>query len=77
MLSKQTIALLNPAEDKPQFTRSTTFIDGLNQASDAFARRFRARKTGLRRPHWVDDPKSLQKKAVNAVSAYPRGEEDE
>ncbi|GMF73354.1 unnamed protein product [Aspergillus oryzae] len=39
---------LDPHQDqkrKPQYTRSTTFIDGLNQASDAFLKRFRVIKS--------------------------------
>ncbi|GFG27949.1 DNA repair protein rhp41 [Aspergillus udagawae] len=61
MLPKQVIAMLNPAEDKPQYSRSTTFVDGLNQASDAFSRRFRVNRPGLKRAHWVDPEKLKQK----------------
>ncbi|KAL1964752.1 hypothetical protein VTN77DRAFT_6619 [Rasamsonia byssochlamydoides] len=63
MLSKQTIAFLNPKESMSQFTRSTTFIDGLKQASEAFSRRFRVTAPGLRRAHWAEDPKEVKDQA--------------
>ncbi|KAF4166338.1 hypothetical protein CNMCM6936_006648 [Aspergillus lentulus] len=62
MLPKQVIGMLNPPEDKPQYSRSTTFVEGLNQASDAFSRRFRVTRPGLKRAHWVDDPEKLKQK---------------
>lgn len=64
MLSRKVIDLLNPAENKSQYTRSITFVDGLNQASDAFARRFKITKPGLQRAHWADDPDSLKQRVV-------------
>ncbi|KAH8427595.1 putative DNA repair protein Rad4 [Aspergillus melleus] len=70
MLSRNIISLLNPPEDKPQSTRSTTFIDGLNQASDAFLKRFRVTYPGLRRAHWAEDPDSL-KKRVEQIMVDP------
>ncbi|KAH8689464.1 hypothetical protein BGW36DRAFT_390908 [Talaromyces proteolyticus] len=54
MLTRKVIGNLNPRETMLQFNRSTTFIDGLKQASEAFARRFKVTAPGLRRPHWVD-----------------------
>ncbi|RHZ58523.1 putative DNA repair protein Rad4 [Aspergillus thermomutatus] len=68
MLPKQVIAMLNPPEDKPQYSRSTTFVEGLNQASDAFSRRFRVNRPGLKRAHWVDDPEKLKQKAESIMS---------
>lgn len=53
-LSKNTVMCLNPREDKPQFSRSTTFVDGLNQASETFRRNFRVTAPGMRRPYWSD-----------------------
>ncbi|KAK1143306.1 hypothetical protein N8T08_006833 [Aspergillus melleus] len=70
MLSRNVISLLNPPEDKPQSTRSTTFIDGLNQASDAFLKRFRVTYPGLRRAHWAEDPDFL-KKRVEQIMVDP------
>lgn len=67
MLPKQVIAMLNPSEDKPQYSRSTTFVEGLNLASDAFSRRFRVTRPGLKRAHWVDDPEKLKQKAENIM----------
>ncbi|KAJ5168754.1 uncharacterized protein N7482_004348 [Penicillium canariense] len=62
MLPRKIIALLNPDEDKPQFTKSTTFIDGLNQAGDIFNRRFRVTKPGLKRAHWAEDQQQLKQR---------------
>lgn len=64
--------MLNPPEDKPQYTKSTTFIDGLNQASDAFIKRFRVTQPGLKRAHWADDPESLKKRVVLYPSMIPK-----
>ncbi|PYH85496.1 Rad4-domain-containing protein [Aspergillus uvarum CBS 121591] len=66
MLSKQVISLLHPPESKPEHYRSTTFIDGLNQISDAFSKRFRVTKPGLKRPHWAQNPDAL-KTRVEAI----------
>lgn len=68
MLSRHIIALLNPAEGKPQFTRSTTFIDGLNQASDVFLRRFKITKPGMKRPHWANGADALKQRAESIMS---------
>ncbi|KAE8354677.1 hypothetical protein BDV28DRAFT_74445 [Aspergillus coremiiformis] len=68
MLSKRVIALLNPSEEQPQYMRSTTFIDGLNQASDAFLRRFKITNPGLKRAHWADDPSFLKQRAEDIMS---------
>ena len=64
MLPKKVVALLNPAEDKLQHTRSITFVDGLNQASDTFVRKFKVTKPGLQRAHWADGPDLLKQKVV-------------
>lgn len=68
MLPGKIIALLNPDESKPQFTRSTTFIDGLNQAGDIFSRRFRVTKAGLKRAHWAGDQEQLKQRMVNLAN---------
>ncbi|KAJ9317155.1 hypothetical protein DTO271D3_2445 [Paecilomyces variotii] len=62
MLSKQTRNFLNPKEGMSQFTRSTTFVDGLKQASDAFSRRFRVTESGFKRPYWAEDRRDLDKR---------------
>ncbi|KAJ6135133.1 hypothetical protein N7512_000293 [Penicillium capsulatum] len=62
MLPKRIVALLNPSEDKDQFTRSTTFVEGLNQTGDIFNKRFRVNKPGIRRAHWVEDKDQLRKR---------------
>ncbi|KAE8421697.1 hypothetical protein BDV36DRAFT_247328 [Aspergillus pseudocaelatus] len=67
MLTKRVALLLNPSQEQPQYTRSTTFIDGLNQASDAFLKRFRVTKPGLKRAHWADDPLSLKRRVEDIM----------
>lgn len=64
MLPKKVITLLHPDEHKPHYIRSTTFMDGLNQAGDAFARRFRVTKPGMKRAHWAEDETRLKEKLV-------------
>ncbi|KAF7619780.1 putative DNA repair protein Rad4 [Aspergillus flavus] len=68
MLTKRVISLLNPSQEQPQYTRSTTFIDGLNQASDAFLKRFRVIKSGLKRAHWADDSLALKQRVEDIMS---------
>ncbi|KAJ5669714.1 hypothetical protein N7462_010784 [Penicillium macrosclerotiorum] len=68
MLHKRVVALLNPDETKPQFTRSTTFIDGLNQAGDIFNRRFQVTKPGLKRAHWAEDQTQLRQRIQSIMS---------
>ncbi|OGM50491.1 putative DNA repair protein Rad4, partial [Aspergillus bombycis] len=68
MLTKRVISLLNPSQEQPQYTRSTMFIDGLNQASDAFLKRFRVTKPGLKRAHWADDSLSLKQRVEDIQS---------
>ncbi|KAJ5495862.1 hypothetical protein N7539_000978 [Penicillium diatomitis] len=60
MLPRNIINLLHPDETKHKVTRSTTFMDGLHQAGDRFARRFRVTKTGLKRAYWAEDPIQLK-----------------
>lgn len=64
LLPKRIMALLHPDEGKPQFTRSTTFVDGLNQAAEIFNRRFRVTKPGLQRAHWAENQEQLKGKVV-------------
>jgi xeroderma pigmentosum group C-complementing protein len=65
MLPKKIIALLHPDEDKPNYNRSIAIMDGLNQAGDAFARRFRVTKPGMKRAHWSEDQAQLKQKMVS------------
>ncbi|CAG8191601.1 unnamed protein product [Penicillium salamii] len=68
MLPKKVITLLHPDEHKPHYIRSTTFMDGLNQAGDAFARRFRVTKPGMKRSHWAEDETRLKEKLASVIS---------
>ncbi|KAJ6188420.1 hypothetical protein N7519_003328 [Penicillium mononematosum] len=67
-LSRKVVALLHPDEDKPHYNRSTTFMDGLNQAGDAFARRFRVTKPGMKRAHWAENESQLKQKLESIMS---------
>ncbi|KAJ5164239.1 uncharacterized protein N7500_006069 [Penicillium coprophilum] len=67
-LSRNVVALLHPDEGKPNYSRSTTFMDGLNQAGDAFARRFRVTKPGMKRAHWVETETQLKQKLKSIMS---------
>jgi xeroderma pigmentosum group C-complementing protein len=67
LLTKQIISFLNPKETMSQFARSTTFIDGLKQASEAFSRNFKTTSPGLRRPHWAEDPVDLKNRAESIM----------
>lgn len=55
LLPKQTILSLNPKESLPQFTRSTTFADGLKQAGEIFKRKYKIIAPGMRKPYWLDN----------------------
>ncbi|RJE18382.1 DNA repair protein [Aspergillus sclerotialis] len=68
MLSRRTIALLNPRENQEKFTRSTEFMNGLNEAADIFGRRFRITSPGMRRAYWTPDPESLKQKMKSMMS---------
>ncbi|KAK2875122.1 hypothetical protein FQN49_001767 [Arthroderma sp. PD_2] len=60
ILPKHTIMCLNPKEDLPQFTRSTTFADGLVHTSEAFRRRYQVTGPGMRRPYWLENFSAAQ-----------------
>ncbi|PLN78785.1 Rad4-domain-containing protein [Aspergillus taichungensis] len=68
MLPRRIISLLNPPEDKPQHVRSTTFVDGLNQASEIFLRRFRITSPGIQRPHWAENLEAVTHKAESIMA---------
>ena len=55
LLSKDLISYLNPSEDKSQFQRDRSFMDGLKQASDVFRSKFQPTARGMRRAQWADD----------------------
>ncbi|CAG8892604.1 unnamed protein product [Penicillium egyptiacum] len=67
-LPRKVVALLHPGEDKPHYSRSTTFMDGLNQAGDAFASRFRVTRPGMKRAHWAEDESQLKQKLEAIMS---------
>ncbi|KAI2692273.1 hypothetical protein LCP963914a_367 [Penicillium roqueforti] len=67
-LPKKVVALLHPNENKPHYNRSTTFMDGLNQAADAFTRRFKVTKPGMKRAHWAEDEYQLKQKLESIMS---------
>ncbi|KAI2726189.1 hypothetical protein CBS147332_3076 [Penicillium roqueforti] len=67
-LPKKVVALLHPNENKLHYNRSTTFMDGLNQAADAFTRRFKVTKPGMKRAHWAEDEYQLKQKLESIMS---------
>ncbi|KAJ5613001.1 hypothetical protein N7510_006195 [Penicillium lagena] len=68
MLPRNVKILLHPSEDKAQYLRSTTFMDGLNQAGDIFSRRFGVTKPGLKRAHWAESQDQLKQKLESIMS---------
>ncbi|PYH49886.1 putative DNA repair protein Rad4 [Aspergillus saccharolyticus JOP 1030-1] len=68
MIPKQVKSLLNPPESKPEHERSTTFMNGLNQVSDAFSKRFKITKPGLKRANWAQGPDALKKRVETIIS---------
>ena len=59
VLTRKTIAYLNPEESKSQFQRSRSFIDGLTQASDVFRADFKTTARGMSKPLWADSAETL------------------
>ena len=53
------ISYLNPDEDKSQFQRSRSFMDGLTQATEAFKGSFKITARGMARSKWADSPETL------------------
>ncbi|KAL1954317.1 hypothetical protein VTO42DRAFT_1391 [Malbranchea cinnamomea] len=64
ILPKHIIMLLNPKPEMSQFTRSTTFADGLKQAAETFRRRFKITAPGMRRPYWLQNPQTAKDSSV-------------
>ena len=58
-LSKKIIFYLNPGEDKSQFQRSRSFMDGVEQASESFRSKFKIVARGMSRPAWAESPDAL------------------
>lgn len=61
ILSNKTISYLNPSEDKSQFQRSRSFMDGLEQASESFRNRFSIVARGMCKPAWAESSEALAK----------------
>lgn len=73
LLSKKTISYLNPNPIFSQFQRSRSFMDGLQQASEAFRPVFRTTERGFRRARWVTDLSALDQVCIlylKIVNAY-------
>lgn len=52
LLAPKTISYLNPSSTESQFQRNRSFMDGLQQAMDAFNSEYRPSGAGLLRPQW-------------------------
>ncbi len=59
MLTNKTVSYLNPDENLSQFQRSRSFVDGLEQASEAFRAHFKITARGMGRSRWADSPETL------------------
>ncbi|KAL6714347.1 hypothetical protein ACLMJK_007770 [Lecanora helva] len=59
LLTRKMISYLNPDEDKSQFQRSRSFMDGLSQASEAFRGSFKITARGMGRSRWADSSETL------------------
>ncbi|KAI9840453.1 MAG: hypothetical protein M1837_001609 [Sclerophora amabilis] len=59
-LTNRTVSYLNPDRGSSQFQRSRSFMDGLEQASEAWRSKFKKTARGLRRPVWACNPEELQ-----------------
>ena len=58
-MTRKMISYLNPDEDKSQFQRSRSFMDGLTQASEAFRGSFKVTARGMARSKWANSPETL------------------
>jgi xeroderma pigmentosum group C-complementing protein len=58
LLTAKTISYLNPKAEFSQFQRNRSFVDGLQQAIDAFTAEYRVTARGLKKPRWIieDEP---------------------
>ncbi|KXT00269.1 hypothetical protein AC578_1234 [Pseudocercospora eumusae] len=52
VLSSKTVSYLNPKRNDTQFQRNRSFMDGLEQAMNAFIAEYRVTGSGLMKPHW-------------------------
>ena len=75
-LPSRTISYLNPDEDKSQFQRSRSFMDGLEQACDHFRGRFKTESMGLTKAKWANSPRDLEKFQLPKNSELPIEKED-
>ncbi|KAF7197211.1 DNA repair protein rhp41 [Pseudocercospora fuligena] len=55
VLSSKTVSYLNPKKNDTQFQRNRSFMDGLEQAMNAFNAEYRVTGSGLMKPHWNID----------------------
>ena len=76
ILTKKTVSYLNPDEDLSQFQRSRSFMDGLEQASEAFRSRFKISARGLSRPVWAESSEALARFQIPTDIDLPMLKED-
>ncbi|KAI9759564.1 MAG: hypothetical protein M4579_002230 [Chaenotheca gracillima] len=60
-LTETTVSYLNPVRSLSQFQQSRSFMDGLEQASQAWRARFKKTARGLRRSFWAGSAEELRK----------------
>jgi xeroderma pigmentosum group C-complementing protein len=64
LLSKMTIAYLNPGANLTQFGRTNSLKNGLEQVSDLFKKAFQITERGLRRALWAEDKEHLEQASM-------------
>ncbi|KAH0553030.1 hypothetical protein GP486_006775 [Trichoglossum hirsutum] len=57
LLGDRTISLLNPDPGKTQFQRKTFFTEGLKEASNLWASKFKIKARGMKKAVWMDEEK--------------------
>ncbi|KAL9604694.1 MAG: hypothetical protein Q9219_000414 [cf. Caloplaca sp. 3 TL-2023] len=57
--SKETVSLLNPDENLPQFRQDESFKKGLEKVCQYFRNAFTVTARGMSRPYWADNPESI------------------
>ena len=74
LLSKKTLSYLNPKTVESQFQRNRSFMDGLQQASEAWRGAYKVNASGLRRARWDADVDGGEALATDETDPIDRAE---
>ncbi|USW47322.1 Putative DNA repair protein Rad4 [Septoria linicola] len=66
LLTGKTVSYLNPSKHDTQFQRNRSFLDGLQQALDAFVPDYKIIASGLTRPKWNIDEEPKHSLGIDA-----------